>query len=379
MTAIAETIRVDLGARGYDIVIAPGALRDLGKLMAPVLSRPFMVVISDENVAQHHLKAAQASLTQEDITVETIVLPPGEETKSFAALEKLVGQLLDLGVERQDVIVALGGGVIGDLAGFAASVLRRGIGYVQVPTTLLAQVDSSVGGKTAINVAQGKNLIGAFHQPALVVTDVDMLDTLPERQLLAGYAEIVKYGVLGDAAFFGWLEANGAGLLAGGSNGQSLRTEAVAKSVRAKAAIVEADEREAGKRALLNLGHTFGHALEAATGYSDRLLHGEGVAIGMGLALDLSAQLGHAGPADAERLRAHLSSVGLPASLRNIEGGALSADALLAHMMQDKKVTRGELNLVLARGIGEAFVAKNVPAEKVRDLLVQNGATQSGS
>jgi len=244
-----------------------------------------------------------------------------------------------------------------------------------VPTTLLAQVDSSVGGKTAINVAQGKNLIGAFHQPSMVVADVALLDTLPKRQLLAGYAEVVKYGALGDAAFFAWLEANGEGLLAGGANGQPLRTEAVTRSCRAKAAIVARDEREAGERALLNLGHTFGHALEAATGFSDRLFHGEGVAIGMGLAFDLSAALGLAKPEDAARLRAHFRRVGLPSALADIKGAPLSADKLIAHMKQDKKVTGGELNLVLARGIGTAFVEKNVPAAKIREVLLAAGAT----
>jgi len=293
-------------------------------------------------------------------------------------LERLCGQLLDLGVERADVIIALGGGVIGDLTGFAAAILRRGVRFVQVPTTLLAQVDSSVGGKTAINVHQGKNLIGAFHQPSLVVADVALLDTLPKRQLLAGYAEVVKYGALGDAAFFAWLEENGEGLLASGANGGPLRTEAVARSCKAKAAIVARDEREAGERALLNLGHTFGHALEAATGFSDRLFHGEGIAVGMGLAFDLSADLGIADPQDATRLRAHLKTVGLPATLGDIAGPALSADELIAHMKQDKKVTGGELNLVLARKIGEAFVEKNVPAGKIRACLLAAGAT-SGS
>jgi 3-dehydroquinate synthase len=379
MSPASETVHVNLGDRSYDIVVAAGALAQLGALLRPQLARPFVVIVTDENVGAHHLAAAQEALEGEGISSEAIELPPGEATKSFAVLEDLCGRLLDLGVERSDMVIALGGGVIGDLTGFAAAILRRGVRFVQVPTTLLAQVDSSVGGKTAINVAQGKNLIGAFHQPSLVVADVALLDTLPRRQLLAGYAEVVKYAVLGDAAFFGWLEEHGEALIAGGSNGAPLRTEAVARSVRAKAAIVARDEREAGERALLNLGHTFGHALEAATGYSDRLLHGEGVAIGMGLALDLSAELGFADPAEAQRLRAHLRNVGLPASLADIEGPPLSADALLTHMAQDKKVTRGELNLVLARGIGEAFTQKNVAAGKIRDLLARSGATPSGN
>ncbi len=379
MTASSQTVSVDLGDRAYDIVVEPGALIRLGALVKPLLSRDFVVIVTDANVADHHLNAARAALKAESIASEAIVLPAGEATKSFAMLEDLCGQLLDLGVERSDIVIALGGGVIGDLTGFAASILRRGVRFVQVPTTLLAQVDSSVGGKTAINVPQGKNLIGAFYQPALVVADVSLLDTLPRRQLLAGYAEVVKYGALGDAGFFAWLEENGAGLLAGGDNGGPLRAEAVARSCKAKAAIVARDEREAGERALLNLGHTFGHALEAATGFSDRLLHGEGIAIGMGLAFDLSAALGHAKAEDAIRLRSHLASVGLPVVLGDLAGPALSADELMAHMMQDKKVTGGQLNLVLARGLGDAFVEKNVSGDAIHDLLIRNGATSTGN
>ena len=379
MTPVSQTIQVELGERTYDIIIGPGALGNLGKMLAPILARPFTVIVTDENVAQHHLVNAQKALKAEGILSEAITLPAGEGTKSFAELERLTARLLNLGVERQDVIIALGGGVIGDLTGFAAAILRRGVRFVQVPTTLLSQVDSSVGGKTAINVPQGKNLIGAFYQPTLVVADVDLLDTLPKRQILAGYAEVVKYGALGDEAFFAWLEENGAAMLQGGGNGAPLRVEAVARSCRAKAAIVERDERETGERALLNLGHTFGHALEAATGFSDRLLHGEGVAIGMGLAFDLSAALDFGKPEDAARLRAHLRSVGLPASLSNIEGAPLSATELMSHMMQDKKVTGGKLNLVLARGIGDAFVEEDVPGDTIRDLLIQSGATQSGN
>jgi len=379
MTATSQTVSVDLGDRAYDIVVEPGALARLGALVKPLLARDFVVIVTDANVADHHLNAARAALKAEGIASEAIILPAGEATKSFAMLDNLCGQLLDLGVERSDIVIALGGGVIGDLTGFAASILRRGVRFVQVPTTLLAQVDSSVGGKTAINVPQGKNLIGAFYQPALVVADVSLLDTLPRRQLLAGYAEVVKYGALGDASFFAWLEENGAGLLAGGDNGGPLRAESVARSCKAKAAIVARDEREAGERALLNLGHTFGHALEAATGFSDRLLHGEGISIGMGLAFDLSAALGFAKIEDAIRLRSHLAAVGLPVVLGDIDGPALAADDLVAHMMQDKKVTRGELNLVLARGIGDAFVEKNVSGDAIRDLLIQTGATPTGN
>jgi len=379
MSGEESPIRVELGERAYDVIVAPGAIADLGKHLAPLLARPFAVIVTDEIVAKHHLERATAAMDAEGITTKSIIVRAGEAAKSFAELDSLTGQLLDLGVGRTDIVIALGGGVVGDLAGFAAAILRRGVRFVQVPTTLLAQVDSSVGGKTAINAPQGKNLIGAFHQPALVIADVDILDTLPERELRAGYAEVAKYGVLGDASFFTWLEANGAGLLAGGANARPLRADAVARSVKAKASIVARDEREAGERALLNLGHTFGHAIEAATGYSNRLLHGEGVAIGMGLALDLSARLGHAKPDAAERLRTHLGQVGLPANLGDIEGAPLPAQALVDHMLQDKKVEGGKLTLVLARKIGEAFIAKDVPADAIRDLLVQNGATQSGN
>lgn len=379
MSRAAHTVRVDLGDRSYDVFVEPGGLAHLGGRLKPILPRPYTVVVTDETVAGHHLAATQDALAAAGIKSEAIVLPTGEGTKSFTELEALLSWLLDLGIERQDVIIALGGGVIGDVTGFAAAILRRGVRFVQVPTTLLAQVDSSVGGKTAINVPQGKNLIGAFHQPGLVMADVALLDTLPRRQLLAGYAEMVKYGVLGDAAFFKWLEENGPALIKGGASAEPLRADAVARSIRAKAAVVAADEREAGERALLNLGHTFGHALEAATGYSDRLLHGEGVAIGMGLALELSAQRGEASPQDADRLRAHLSAAGLPTGLRDIDGEPLTVDELTRHMLQDKKVSGGELHLVLARSIGDAFVAKNVPLEEIRNLLATNGATRSGS
>lgn len=375
MTLSPQIIGLELGPRSYDIVVGEGVLSQLGERLSKLLTRPFTVIVTDENVAAHHLAATQDILSAKAIKIGTIILPAGEATKSFAQLESLTGQLLELGVERQDVIVALGGGVVGDLTGFAASILRRGVRFIQVPTTLLAQVDSSVGGKTAINTPQGKNLIGTFHQPSLVICDVALLKTLPKRQLLAGYAEIVKYGVLGDADFFTWLEKNGAGLLAAGENGGPLRAEAVARSCRAKAQIVATDEKEAGKRALLNLGHTFGHALEAATGYSDRLLHGEGIAIGMGLALDLSAKLGFAAPEEAVRLRAHLASVELPTLLRDVKGEPLSANELLSHMQQDKKVTGGELNLVLARGIGSAFMERNVPGAVIGDLFIESGAT----
>jgi 3-dehydroquinate synthase len=298
--------------------------------------------------------------------VKPIVLAPGEGTKSFAGLEKLSGELLRSGVDRNGLIVALGGGVIGDLTGFAAGILKRGIAFAQIPTTLLAQVDSSVGGKTAINTAEGKNLVGLFHQPRIVIADIDVLSTLPRRELLSGYAEVVKYGALGDRAFFEWLEANGAKAL--GGEGAAM-VHAVAHSCRMKAAIVERDERETGERALLNLGHTFGHALEAATGFSDRLLHGEGVAIGMALAFRLSVKLGLCPGQDAERFERHLKAAGLPSSIADITGERPGADALIAHMAHDKKAKDGRLRFILVRGIGEAFETDAVPAEALREIL----------
>lgn len=375
MTDPLTTVRVNLGERSYDIIVGPHALGALSEALNPLLKRPFVVIVTDENVASHHLARTKDALGVANIACEAIILPPGEATKSFAQLENLTGQLLELGVERDDVIIALGGGVIGDLTGFAAATLRRGVRFVQIPTSLLAQVDSSVGGKTAINVAQGKNLIGAFHQPSLVIADVTLLDSLPDRQLRSGYAEVVKYGVLGDLSFFNWLEKNAKALLAGGANALPILTEAVAHSCKMKAHVVAADETEKGNRALLNLGHTFGHALEAATGYSDRLTHGEGVAIGMGLALDLSARLGHCEPVSAARLRDHLKGCGLPTSLSDIEGPALSAAELLAHMRQDKKVAQGKLVLILNKSIGDAFIANDVSASTILELLIESGAT----
>jgi len=375
MTSPLAIVPVNLGPRSYDILIGPHALGALGEALEPLLARPFVVIVTDENVAQQHLARTKDALGAAGIACEAIILAAGEATKSFTHLEALTGQLLDLGVERDDVIIALGGGVIGDLTGFAAATLRRGLRFVQVPTSLLAQVDSSVGGKTAINVAQGKNLIGAFHQPSLVIADVALLESLPERQLKAGYAEVVKYGVLGDHTFFNWLEKNGEALLAGGANALPVLTEAVAHSCKMKARVVAADETEKGERALFNLGHTFGHALEAATGYSDRLFHGEGVAIGMGLALDLSAQLGHCEPVSAARLRNHLKACGLPSTLADIEGSAFSAEELLGHIRQDKKVAQGQLTLILAHGIGDAFIARDVSADAILELLKASGAT----
>lgn len=359
-------VQVALGDRSYDIVIGPNALAELPSRLKALTARSRTVIVTDQNVAALHLGAITKQLEAAGISASAITLPAGEETKSFAQLEYVLGQLVDLGMERGDVVLALGGGVIGDLTGLAAALLRRGMRFVQIPTTLLAQVDSSVGGKTAINVPQGKNLIGAFHQPSLVVADTSVLATLPARERLAGYAEIVKYGVIGDAAFFAWLEDNGPKVLDGDADAL---THAITTSCKDKAAVVAADEREAGARALLNFGHTFGHALEAATGYSDRLLHGESVGIGMGLALDLSAALGHASPQEATRLRAHLTCVGAPVRISDIPGAPLDADVLLAAMAHDKKVKDGALTFVLARAIGDAFVQTGVDRAVVARVL----------
>ena len=334
------TVDVALGARAYDIVIGRDVLPSLGSRIAALRPGARTAIVTDRTVAKHWLEQTEASLSAAGIATSRIVVEEGEGSKSYAILEKVSEALISAKIERNDLVVALGGGVVGDLAGFAAAILRRGVDFVQVPTSLLAQVDSSVGGKTGINSPRGKNLLGAFHQPVLVVADTSVLDTLSPRQFRAGYAEVAKYGVLGDEAFFAWLEANHADIFKGGS----AREHAIATSCRAKAAIVARDERESGERALLNLGHTFGHALEAATGFSDRLFHGEGVSVGMVLAAELSAQLGMISESDATRVSRHLAEVGLPTRLQDIAGfsqeGLADADALMALMAQDKKVKR---------------------------------------
>jgi 3-dehydroquinate synthase len=367
------TVRVGLGARGYDVLIGPGLMDRAGALAAPYIRRGRTAIVTDQNVADHHGERLDAAFEAAGIAVDMVVVPPGEGTKSFAGLADLSDQLLCLGLDRGDVIVAFGGGVVGDLAGFAASIYKRGIDFIQIPTTLLAQVDSSVGGKTAIDTPRGKNLIGAFHQPKLVLADLDVLATLPQREVRAGYAEIIKYGLLGDAAFFDWLEARHAKVL-------HLDVEelgqAVARSVAMKAEVVGEDERETGRRALLNLGHTFGHALEAETGYGDALLHGEAVAAGCAMAFRFSAQLGLCPMADAHRAERAIAAAGLPVRLQDVatQGQAFSADALLAHMGQDKKAEGGRLTFILARGIGDAFVAKDVDPVSVRSFLLNEGA-----
>ena len=361
-----ETVRVDLGDRGYDIRIGPATLRDAGSAIAEVCGAGRVVVITDETVARLHLPMLRESLDRQDLAHAAIVVPAGERTKSVEHLHDLVDRLLAIGVERTTPLVALGGGVIGDLTGFAAAITLRGLPYVQIPTTLLAQVDSSVGGKTGINTGHGKNLIGAFHQPRLVLADVGTLGTLSARELRAGYAEVVKYGAIDSPDFFGWLEREGERVLAG--DPQAAIT-AVRFSCQRKAAIVAADELESGRRALLNLGHTFGHALEASVGYGNRLLHGEAVAIGMVMAFDLSVRLDLCPAADAHRLRLHLDRLGLPTSIRQVPGERPGPAALLERMHKDKKVASGRLTLILARGIGQAFVARDTNLAEVAALL----------
>jgi 3-dehydroquinate synthase len=362
-------VEVALENRAYDIVIGRGVLASLGERVARLRPGVRTAIVTDRTVAKYWLEPAEASLAAAGIPTSRIVVEEGEISKTYAGLEKVSEALIAAKIERNDLVIALGGGVVGDLAGFAAAILRRGVDFVQVPTSLLAQVDSSVGGKTGINSPQGKNLLGAFHQPVLVIADTAVLDTLSPRQFRAGYAEVAKYGVLGDEAFFTWLENNHSDI----SRGGAAREHAIATSCRAKAGVVSRDERETGERALLNLGHTFGHALEAATGFSDRLFHGEGVAIGMTLAAQLSARLGMIGEADATRVERHLIEAGLPTRLQDIAGfaqeGLADADALMALMSQDKKVERGKLTFILLEAVGRAVIAKNVEPAPVRDFL----------
>ena len=364
-------VEVSLGARSYEIVIGRGIIAALGTRIAALRPGAKVFIVTDDNVARYVLEGAEAALTAAGVAAHRVIVPAGEASKSFAVFEQVCEAIIAARMERGDLVVALGGGVIGDLAGFAAAVVRRGLDYVQVPTTLLAQVDSSVGGKTAIDSARGKNLVGAFHQPILVLADTALLDTLPDREFRAGYAEVAKYGLLGDAGFFAWLEANWRDIFSGGSaSGSSAREHAVALCCRAKAAIVARDERETGDRALLNLGHTFGHALEAACGFSDRLLHGEAIAIGMALAFEFSARRqGLVSKAEAARATRHLAEVGLPTRIQDIPGELPSIDQLMDLIAQDKKVKRGMLTFILVRGIGAAFVEAGVDAREVRTFL----------
>jgi 3-dehydroquinate synthase len=358
-------VPVALGARAYDIVIGRGSIASLGERVARLRPGAKLAIVTDASVGKRHLAAAEAALKSAGLKSSAIVVPEGEGSKSFATFETVCEAIVAARIERGDLVVALGGGVIGDLAGFAAASARRGLDFVQVPTTLLAQVDSSVGGKTGINSRHGKNLVGAFHQPILVVADTALLDTLPAREFRAGYAEVAKYGLLGDAKFFAWLETNWRDIFSGGA----AREEAIAHCCRMKAEIVARDERETGERALLNLGHTFGHALEAGCGFSGRLLHGEAVALGTALAFDFSARKGLTSEAEAARARAHLAAVGLPTYLKDVPGGAPGIDVLMGLIAQDKKVKRGKLTFILVRGIGQAFVENDVSAAEVRAFL----------
>lgn len=371
-TSPRETVRVDLGERSYDIVIGPGLIAEAGAQIAARNPGIRCAVVTDRNVAAAHLDALLESLAGSGIEAMPLVLEPGEKTKRFDELVHVCDHVLAARLERGDAVLALGGGVIGDLSGFAAGIVRRGMGFIQVPTSLLAQVDSSVGGKTGINSSHGKNLIGVFHQPELVLADTDVLDTLPIREFRAGYAEVAKYGLIDRPEFFDWLEKNWRAVFSGGE----ARIKAIATACQAKAEVVAADEREHGARALLNLGHTFGHALEAATDYDGRrLVHGEGVAIGMVLAHEFSARMNLASPDDAARVRHHLHAVGLPTGMSDIEGELPPTDILMKHIGQDKKVRRGALTFILTRGIGQSFVADNVPVDEVFRFLEDKRAS----
>jgi 3-dehydroquinate synthase len=368
---MSAAVTVGLGERAYEVVIGPVLLDQAGTRIAPFLKRRRLAVVSDETVWKLHGERLRAALAAAGIEAHPIVIAPGEQAKSFAGLESLSDSLLALGLDRGDLVAAFGGGVVGDLAGFAAAIYKRGIDFVQIPTTLLAQVDSSVGGKTAIDTAAGKNLIGAFHQPRLVLADQGVLETLSDREMRAGYAEVIKYGLLGDIQFFEWLEANGPAVLA---REPDALAHAVARSVQMKAEIVAEDETEQGRRALLNLGHTFGHALEAETGFGEALLHGEAVAVGQALAFRFSAARGLCPAQDARRAETALAAAGLPTAMSAAPGWPFSADRLVERMAQDKKAEGGRLTFVLARGLGEAFVAKDVDAAAVRDFLIAEGA-----
>jgi 3-dehydroquinate synthase len=368
---MSRTVPVGLGERAYDVLVGEGLLDQAGRLIAPFQKRGRTAVVSDETVWALHGARLTAALASAGVEALPVIVAPGEQTKSFEGLADVSDRLLALELDRGDIVTAFGGGVVGDLAGFAAAVYKRGIDFVQIPTTLLAQVDSSVGGKTAIDTPRGKNLVGAFHQPKLVLADLSVLSTLPDREMRAGYAEIIKYGLLGDRDFFEWLEANAAAVLA---REPAALAHAVARSVEMKAEIVAEDEREQGRRALLNLGHTFGHALESETGYGAALLHGEAVGVGMALAFRFSARQGLANGQDAERATRAIAASGLPTALSDVAGHPFDARRLVTHMGQDKKAEAGQLTFILARALGDAFVAKDVDAAAVREFLVSEGA-----
>lgn len=363
-----RTVTVELGDRSYPIEIGENLLARSGNLLRPAMRSSKAVLVTDENVAKLHLDTMTLSLTAAGIDVDTIVLPPGEGTKSFEQLSAVTNRMLNLGMDRKTTVIAFGGGVIGDLAGFIAATVLRGVPFIQIPTTLLAQVDSSVGGKTAINVPAGKNLVGAFYQPQLVLADTTVLDSLPRRELLAGYAEVVKYGALGDLEFFEWLERFGPAVVSGD---MEARAYAIARCCELKASIVAQDERESGVRALLNLGHTFGHALESRVGYGAELLHGEAVGMGMLMAFDLSVRLGHCSGQDADRFRRHLAAVGMRLSPLDVAGFDWDAGDLIARMAKDKKTEAGKLTFILARSLGDAFITQDVPESDLRTVLEQ--------
>jgi 3-dehydroquinate synthase len=368
---VTEAVPVAVAGKPYDVLIGSGLVERAGALIRPLLKRPRLAVVMDETVSGLYGAALEASLAAAGVAFHPVVIAPGEAAKSFSGLEALCDALLALELDRGDLVAAFGGGVVGDLAGFAAAILKRGVDFVQLPTTLLAQVDSSVGGKTAIDTPRGKNLIGAFHQPRLVLADLDVLASLPRRELVCGYAEVIKYGLLGDLAFFEWLEANGPAVIA---LDEAALARAVRCSVEMKAQIVAEDERETGRRALLNLGHTFAHALEAETGFGEALKHGEAVGIGMALAFRFSVKLGYCPGQDAERAARALDAAGLPTRLDQLAGHPFRADRLVDHMVQDKKAEGGVLTFILARRLGDAFVARGVDAAAARDFLIGEGA-----
>ncbi len=366
-------ISVGLGRREYQVMVGHGLIDEAGALVAPLLASGRVAVVMDEVVEGLHGDRLLASLRAAGICAEPIVIAPGEGAKSFTGLEQLCDNLLALELDRGDMIIAFGGGVVGDLAGFSAAIYKRGIDFVQAPTTLLAQVDSSVGGKTAIDTARGKNLIGAFHQPRLVIADLGLLDSLPAREMACGYAEALKCALLGDVEFLGWLEANGASVL---QREPACLSHAVLRSIEMKTRIVAQDEREHGARALLNLGHTFGHAIEAECGFGDQIKHGEAVGLGCAMAFRFSASLGLCSPDDAGRASLAVAAAGLPTRLNQVGGGPFAADALIGHMAQDKKAVAGGLTFILVRGIGQAFVAKGIDKAALRAFLIEEGATR---
>lgn len=369
-----KTLSVALNERSYNISIGSNLISNTGKLIAPLIDKSPVIIVTDDNVAEYHLANLRQSLQSESIASAVITLPPGEKTKGYEGFQNLLTTILDIGPDRHSTLIALGGGVVGDITGFAASVILRGINFIQIPTTLLAQVDSSVGGKTGINTRHGKNLIGSFYQPLMVIADTNTLNTLPRRELLAGYAEVIKYGLISDITFFKWLERNGNALINGDGD---LRQQAISTSCLAKAEIVRRDEREAGERALLNFGHTFGHALEAEAGFNDKLLHGEAVAIGMMMAFNLSVKMGLCSKEDSKRVKMHLRSVGLPTQAADVPKQAWKSAALLSHMAQDKKVRNGKITFILTRGIGQAFTTSDVEISDVTALLDNMAATET--